>query len=352
MDILKNLKKLYHHIDGILFVIKNRKLAIEQAQAESYYPELKRKPYLRRKKENLLWLKKYHEVNIFYTLYGLDTEEFCVEDFQDYKFFMTSRNKKNKWGKIDSQISLLRDKYLFFKYMNSCLINVPEVFAISINGNIFDKNFNLLKEEFFINKKDYFIKDSSGECASFVKHVSNYEEFRQLKNSILKGNYIFQNRIEQCFQLKRLNPYGVNTLRIVTVNVNGTISVLSSILRCGTKKTDFVDNWAKGGLAIGINKDGTLKKYGFYKPIYGKKTDIHPDTNIKFENFKIPYYKEAIELANQAHKLFYNISTIGWDVAITEEGPIFIEGNDNWEISLMQACDRGLRKEWNKIIKE
>lgn len=86
--------------------------------------------------------------------------------------------------------------------------------------------------------------------------------------------------------------------------------------------------------------------------MYGKKTDTHPDTNIKFEGFEIPYYKEAIKAVCTAHKLFYNINTIGWDIAITEEGPIFIEGNDNWEISLMQACDKGLKKEWRGIVKE
>ena len=31
-------------------------------------------------------------------------------------------------------------------------------------------------------------------------------------------------------------------------------------------------------------------------------------------------------------------------MAITEEGPVFIEGNDNFEITLMQACDRPQKK--------
>ena len=34
----------------------------------------------------------------------------------------------------------------------------------------------------------------------------------------------------------------------------------------------------------------------------------------------------------QHHKHLYNIRSIGWDSAITPEGPVFIEGNDNWEI--------------------
>ena len=57
-------------------------------------------------------------------------------------------------------------------------------------------------------------------------------------------------------------------------------------------------------------------------------------------------------MACEAHKLFYNIETIRWDIAISESGPMFIEGNNNWEISLMQACDRPLKKEWREIVKK
>lgn len=53
-----------------------------------------------------------------------------------------------------------------------------------------------------------------------------------------------------------------------------------------------------------------------------------------------------------AHKSLYGIHSIGWDVAITDQGPVLIEGNDNWEISIIQI-DRGLKKEWeNTLYKE
>ena len=43
MNTVESLKKIYRYIRETLFVIKNRKLAIEQAKVESYYPEFKRK---------------------------------------------------------------------------------------------------------------------------------------------------------------------------------------------------------------------------------------------------------------------------------------------------------------------
>ena len=149
-----------------------------------------------------------------------------------------------------------------------------------------------------------------------------------------------------------LNPNAINTYRIVTVNKNGNTYLLSGILRVGTSKTGNVDNWAAGGLAIGVQKNGYLKEYGFFKPGFGLKINTHPDTNIKFAEFLAPQYKEAVELALKAHKFFYGIRAIGWDIAISDKGPVFIEGNDNWEISLNQACDRPLRKDWEEVISD
>lgn len=70
-----------------------------------------------------------------------------------------------------------------------------------------------------------------------------------------------------------------------------------------------------------------------------------------FEEFEIPQLSLAYEIACRAHETLYNIGAIGWDVAITNEGPVFIEGNDYFEITLMQACDRPLKKDWEELYK-
>ena len=138
---------------------------------------------------------------------------------------------------------------------------------------------------------------------------------------------------------------------MVTINKNGNVYVLAKLLRVGTKKTGNVDNTSKGGIAIGIANDGKLKKYGFQKPAYGGKTIEHPDTKVIFENYQIPFYEEAKQLVKKAHKYFYNITSIGWDIAITPNGPTIIEGNDNWENGLLQVTDRGLKRDWKEVVK-
>ncbi len=50
------------------------------------------------------------------------------------------------------------------------------------------------------------------------------------------------------------------------------------------------------------------------------------------------------------HSMLSPMYSVGWDIAIGEEGPVFIEGNDNWEINGPQACNGGMRKEFEEYF--
>ena len=339
--------------------LKMIKHAIDVAKEESYYPEKKRKCLDKRIRENLKWVRKYKEYNRFYNLYGLDTKD--AKDifnmgYIDYDMsFRIPREKANRLGDPNAQLYLLRDKYQFWKYLSSYGISTPTVFAFIKNGVIYDSKLVKKDIEWLKQFNDYFIKDNNGECGSFVKHIksgadldSSLEVFTN-KN----GEYICQEKVIQGKQLSELNPHAINTIRIITTKKkDGTIDVLAALLRVGTSKTGDVDNWAKGGLAVGINDDGSLTKYGFYKPHLGVglKADTHPDTGIIFADFKIEHYDEIKEFVKRAHACFYGIHSIGWDLAISEKGPTLIEGNDNWEISLMQA-HQPLKDKWLDSLK-
>lgn len=140
----------------------------------------------------------------------------------------------------------------------------------------------------------------------------------------------------------------INTIRLVTIKDPTTKEPkpFAAVLRLGVNG-NVVDNWAMGGLIVEINDDATLAEHAFYKPGKGTKTTIHPDTKIQFKGFKIPFYKECVDTCLLFHKKL-GIHSIGWDVAITENGPVIIEGNDNWELSLMQVACGPLKSKFNK----
>ena len=62
--------------------------------------------------------------------------------------------------------------------MKSCKMPVPEVFGVIDNGKYYDVNYNELAENDICSNIDFFIKESEGECASFVKHINSWDELK------------------------------------------------------------------------------------------------------------------------------------------------------------------------------
>jgi hypothetical protein len=50
----------------------------------------------------------------------------------------------------------------------------------------------------------------------------------------------------------------------------------------------------------------------------------------------LPHWDEVKALAVRAHAAFAGRLMIGWDIAITEDGPVVIEGNRGPDMDLMQ----------------
>lgn len=61
----------------------------------------------------------------------------------------------------------------------------------------------------------------------------------------------------------------------------------------------------------------------------GNIYEKHSLTGINIIGFKVPLWKEVLNLVKQVSKELPQIGIMGWDVAITNKGPLLIEGNQN-----------------------
>lgn len=367
MNIIRNLK----YIARVVLAFKEfAEHYSELVGGGSYYPEYKNK---RKSKcvifcDQLFHILKNSYCNYFYFLYGFDIKGFRNEsDYVNYTIFMRQRNKMN-YRKDYSRIAILRDKVLFDIVASKFGFNKPDILGIvtdSLNFLNYADNRMLsfsayLKE----NTLDAYLKVVDGECADGVFHIvtsegkvkycGEYYSVDEFINLLPKRTrFILQQKMaNQHKAISAIHPKSVNTIRLVTVidPSTGKPTVFSAVLRVGVNDNE-VDNWTAGGLSIGINVEKCeLRKFGFYKPGFGTKTTMHPDSHVVFEGYKIPYLKEAIDDALHFHSILYGIHSVGWDIAITENGPCFIEGNDNWEISLMQISNYGLQKKFTKYF--
>jgi hypothetical protein len=92
-----------------------------------------------------------------------------------------------------------------------------------------------------------------------------------------------------------------------------------------------VDNMAMGNIAAPIDVEtGKIKGKAAYQDIRKDPVSHHPITGVELIGFQVPYWSEVLKLVREAALHNTSNKSIGWDVAVTEKGPSFVEGNHNW----------------------
>ena len=252
---------------------------------------------------------------------------------------------------------IISDKFYFYLFLKSLNVPTPKILYYTRNGKLFYDEYHHGDEISTIldHDMDAFAKEFDGQLGdgAFALKIQDSKVYVNnklvsSKDDLLKTftntNYIIQERVVQHPQMNRLCSTAVNTIRLLTIiTPNEEILAVRAGLRVG-REGSSVDNCAKGGIFVGIDMNtGKLMKKGIIKPPYGSTIYQHPDNGIVLEGFEIPFFKEAVEMAKELHSKLYRIHSVGWDIAITPEGPIFIEGNSLWEVSGTQAAVGGLK---------
>ena len=206
----------------------------------------------------------------------------------------------------------------------------------------------------FVGKRNY---GSVGrQFASYDTSVMSLDKIRKeiRKNrQLLLEEYIDQHEV-----ISRIYPHCVNTLRIHTVNNGKEIhNFLDTLLRVGCNNAALDVNETTGCYRLMLNPDGTIAK-SVYINSFGwiKKAVKHHNTGVSFEQIKVPYVMEAIDLAKEAAGYFPEVPYIGWDIAITPDGPVVVEGNAvsgamiTYQLIHNLYHGTGLRKEIDEML--
>jgi hypothetical protein len=190
------------------------------------------------------------------------------------------------------------------------------------------------------------LKSIYGECGMNITVISVRDLDSQaiIKRLAATGNDFVEEYVVQHRDLMRLAPSGLNTLRIVTqLNNNDEVEILSTILRISINSA--IDNWSAGNIAAPVNlSTGVIEGPAFYKDITKPDEYYHPITGVEIIGFKIPYWTELLQMAKDAALYNRKNRSIGWDIAVTDDGPDLIEGNHNWcKVFWQRSVKRGLK---------
>ena len=223
-------------------------------------------------------------------------------------------------------------------------LNEKDYWHLFNNKNEFNEMFNeYLKRDFIYpisSKKEetikwikehnlFFAKPNDGQCGKNIEKIDSkdWNNIEDLYNHLIENKLeLLEEPVIQCDKMNELNPSSVNTTRMVSVmNDKGEVTILTTFLRIGNG-IKHVDNFNSGGMTAKINVDtGIVEEDAVNKE--GTVFEKHPTTGTTIKGFQMPYWEEAKELVKKAAKLSTHVRYVGWDVGMSNKGPVLIEGN-------------------------
>jgi hypothetical protein len=243
---------------------------------------------------------------------------------------------------------VVSDKALFGRTMRSHGIpSVAELFTVEADGELRDTDgapIDAAEAEARIRAVGgkAFVKPASGLGGQgtriFEPGLDRMEDLLARGERCLVQPVIVQHPV-----LAELYPGSVNTVRIDTLLDNGECHHNGAVLRLGLGG-NIVDNAGQGGLVVPIDPEtGALRPLGRRKPYFSTEFYTrHPDTGVVFSAVTVPFWPEVLAIVRRGAEALQPLRSLGWDIAVTAEGPVVIEANAFWGAEHFQL-GRGLR---------
>lgn len=194
-------------------------------------------------------------------------------------------------------------------------------------------------EDFASKNPSFIVKPIHGTEGQGIYKYENLEdgELREVYNRFKMEEYLYETYIKQHPAINAIHPSSVNTLRIATVRNRDGVNIMSASLRMG-RHGDVMDNYTTGGLVAAIDLEtGIIKVPGIDK--MHNSYVLHPETQTQIAGLKLPFWEETKAMVKALGQEVPQIRYTGWDIAITEKGPVLLEGNYRGNFHVQQHSD-------------
>ncbi len=282
---------------------------------------------------------------VCYIFHGANSEEFCALHLYEYdntrraQFLLIRETEKRSdalnAGATKADTDCFDDKRRFNETFRAHIrrdwLYLPDSTPEQVRAFLASNDRFLAKDNLGTQGKRIFLYETKDvDPEAFLKEYGG-------KPFLLEGF------IRQHPAVTELNPSTVNTVRIQTLRKGDQVVLAGGCIRCGGADA-FVDNFHQGGVAYPLDMD-TGRVTGQGRQLTGRCYLCHPSTGRFMPGFQVPFWDQVTAMIRQAAVTVPHIGYVGWDVAITPEGPELVEGNINYPDPIVVQLDgRGVRR--------
>lgn len=185
----------------------------------------------------------------------------------------------------------------------------------------------------FLDENDtFFLKPVGGTMGRGIerRRSAAIPDRAAFYNDCRAQRLLLEASIRQHPALEALSPGCVNSVRVNAARGRGgRVRLIGACLKCGGQGA-ATDNFHTGGIAYPLElASGRVSGPGRNNTDLGDYTR-HPASGAYLPGFQIPFWPELTACVRRAMDRVPGMGYVGWDIAVTPDGPELIEGNWHW----------------------
>jgi hypothetical protein len=169
-------------------------------------------------------------------------------------------------------------------------------------------------------------KEPVGQAGTGVHryHAAEIDDWDAFHRGLLqRGELLIEEVIVQHPDLAAVCPGTVNTTRITAFFDGERTHILAMAQKFGRGAVS--DQMTFGGFYTMLDENGRAVGPGYDS--HGHVHEVHPDSGFVIGDFQLPMMDEVRAFIDRVARVVPQVQYVGWDVVVTPDGPVLVEGN-------------------------
>lgn len=284
---------------------------------------------LERAKETSAQHGKWTPAVLVDMLWSAGFRQVGFQDYVDYDFAILSRAERDTYmtHPVSNQLSQKYDDPAY-RHIFQDKVEFDRVFSDHLHRDwmvVEEGNADAVKA--FAEKHGTIVtKEPVGQAGTGVHryHAADVGDWTRFHEGLLeRGELLIEEVIRQHRDLAAVCPGTVNTTRVTAFFDGKRTHILAMAQKFGRGAVS--DQMTFGGFYTMLDENGHAVGPGYDS--HAHVHERHPDSGFVIADFQLPLVDEVKAFVDRVARVVPQVQYVGWDIVVTPDGPVLVEGN-------------------------